>query len=180
MPVFLVPALLLLAVLAYVSVTQRDDGQRLALAPGTAGGVLHPIAGDFEPNETRLEDCTDDVSCFQQAFGNVAFRQGPRQALALFESRARPDSIVDKACHRIVHAIGSASLARNDGDIARTFALGSPICVSGYYHGILERAFLGVSSPGSSRLPPARSVSPQGCAGAGSSTISADTGWGTG
>ena len=27
-----------------------------------------------------------------------------------------------------------------------TFSLGSPVCVSGYYHGILERAFLGIST----------------------------------
>jgi hypothetical protein len=147
-PVFLVPALLLLALLGYATLTQRDDGRRLALAPGTAGGVLHPVAGNFEPDETQIEECGDDVACLQQAFGNVAFQDGPRRALALFESRLASDSVVEQACHRIVHAIGSASLARSGGDIARTFALGSPTCVSGYYHGILERAFLGVTSPG--------------------------------
>ncbi len=52
---------------------------------------------------------------------------------------------VEADCHRIVHTIGSASLARFDGNVAKAFALGSASCWSGYYHGILERAFTGVS-----------------------------------
>jgi hypothetical protein len=51
-----------------------------------------------------------------------------------------------KDCHRIVHTIGSAALVRNGGDVAKTFAQGSATCASGYYHGILERAFAGASS----------------------------------
>jgi len=49
-------------------------------------------------------------------------------------------------CHPIAHTIGSAALARFEGDVAKTFSLGAPTCVSGYYHGILERAFLGITS----------------------------------
>jgi hypothetical protein len=139
-----VPALVLVLGALALAVVDADD--RLATAPATAGSVLHPIAGPFEPDETALADCDDDVACFQQAFGNVAFRQGPREALASFESRMAADAIVKRHCHRIVHAIGSASLQRFRGDVARTFALGSPTCISGYYHGILERAFLGVST----------------------------------
>lgn len=137
--------LLVLAVGAFALPGVGGD-DRLLPAPATAGGVLHPIAGEFEADETRLEDCEEDVSCFQQAFGNVAFVDGPRLALALFESRIETDATVKRNCHRIVHSIGSASLQRFDGDVARTFALGSPTCISGYYHGILERAFLDVTS----------------------------------
>ncbi len=43
--------------------------------------------------------------------------------------------------------IGSASLQRYEGDVAEAFAAGSASCWSGYYHGILERAFADVASP---------------------------------
>ena len=37
-------------------------------------------------------------------------------------------------------------LARNDGNVARTFAQGTASCWSGYYHGVLERSLLAVQS----------------------------------
>ena len=49
-------------------------------------------------------------------------------------------------CHRIAHIIGSASLLYFKGNVAQTYAHGSPSCTSGYYHGILERAFTNVFS----------------------------------
>jgi hypothetical protein len=41
---------------------------------------------------------------------------------------------------------GSAALAHFRGDVALTYSRGSASCASGYYHGILERAFAGVRS----------------------------------
>lgn len=102
---------------------------------------LHPVAGGFVPDETRLEDCSEQT-CVEQAFGNVAYRAGPKRALALFETRYGEGS--DPGCHRVAHTIGSASLARYRGNVARTFAEGSASCWSGYYHGVLERALVGV------------------------------------
>jgi hypothetical protein len=52
------------------------------------------------------------------------------------------DTVVERNCHRIIHSIGSASLARYEGNVAKAFAEGSASCWSGYYHGILERAFV--------------------------------------
>jgi hypothetical protein len=124
--------------------------------------TLHPLAGDFEPDATTLEGCDGASACLEQAFGNIAFRDGPRAALALFEAQMAADPNVEKNCHRIAHSIGSAAFARFDEDVARTFSVGSPVCVSGYYHGILERAFLGVSSKSELRMV-ARSL----CLGAG-------------
>ena len=40
--------------------------------------------------------------------------------------------------------MGGAALARFKGDVARAFIDGSPVCASGYYHGVLERGFAGV------------------------------------
>ena len=54
------------------------------------------------------------------------------------------DSAVLADCHRIVHSIGAATLARNDGNVAKAFVEGSAVCGSGFYHGLIERAFVGV------------------------------------
>lgn len=111
-------------------------------APATVS-PLHPVAGTFEPDATRIEDCSD-LRCLEQAFGNIAYRKGPKPAFAALDERYAGGS--DPACHRIAHSIGSASLARYHGDVARTFAEGSASCGSGYYHGVLERSLVDVKS----------------------------------
>jgi hypothetical protein len=131
-------AALALAALATVVVTEGGSGSsglREALA-------LHPVAGGFAPDGTRLEDCTEQT-CVEQAFGNIAYHHGPRKAFARLEKEIDPDS---NACHRIVHSIGSASLARYGGNVGRTFAEGDSNCFAGYYHGVLERALVNVRS----------------------------------
>jgi hypothetical protein len=112
--------------------------------------VLHPVAGSFEPDATTLESCDgDDPTCIEQAFGNIAYYEGPRRAIAVLEQEVDPDS---NGCHRIVHSIGSASLARFDGNVGRTFAQGTSNCFSGYYHGVLERSLVNASSYGATAL----------------------------
>lgn len=101
-----------------------------------------PVVGPFKPNTQRLEGCID-AACRRQAFGNIAFREGPKPALNLFEERQRTDSAVEADCHRIAHTIGSASLQYFDGSVARALASGRSTCWSGYYHGVVERAFTG-------------------------------------
>lgn len=144
--VLLVVPLVLVPLGAYLVASDASRGSSLPVAQGASGGAFHPIAGGFVADDTELSDCGDDTACLEQGFGNLAFRLGPKVALAEFERRLATDPVVEKGCHRIVHLIGSASLERFDGDVGRTFAQGSPTCVSGYYHGILERAFLGVST----------------------------------
>jgi hypothetical protein len=120
----------------------------LAVSHGESGRTaatalpVHSVAGSFVPDRTQLQACNDE-RCFQQAFGNIAFYEGPRPALALVDDIY---DIGNPACHGVVHAIGAASLARNQGNVAHTFAEGSSICWSGYYHGVLERSLLGLKS----------------------------------
>jgi hypothetical protein len=122
----------LLAVRGGASTTSQEPG---ALNP-------HPVAGNFEPNDTELASCNDQ-RCWEQGFGNLAFREGPKPALRVFDQRIASNPAVEAGCHRIAHMIGSAALARYDGNVARAFAEGSSSCWSGYYHGILERALIG-------------------------------------
>ena len=117
------------------------------VVPRGAGPLTaHPVAGSFKPDDTKLDSCAGEQACVEQAFGNIAFSDGPKAAISLLEQKMGTDSVVQSDCHRIVHMIGSASLARFHGNVARAFALGSSTCWSGYYHGILERAFTGVAS----------------------------------
>jgi hypothetical protein len=106
---------------------------------------LHPIAGNFKPDKTKLSDCNAQL-CYEQAFGNVAYYQGPKAALVLFAHEMAVNRAIEAGCHRIAHKIGSATLVRDHGNIPEAFAAGSSICWSGYYHGILERAFYGIST----------------------------------
>ena len=122
-----------------------DDGAPAVGQPASSAGThnsAHPIAGYFEPDDTGIADCEGDFACLEQAFGNLAYYEGPKPTLRVFDRMMGTDSAVEGNCHRIVHGIGSASLARYEGNVAKAFAEGSASCWSGYYHGILERAFV--------------------------------------
>jgi hypothetical protein len=110
---------------------------------------FHPVAGDFEPDDRKLEDCAPDQAdyypCLEQGYGNLAFEQGAGPALERFAAEIAADPAVERGCHRIAHTIGSASLARNDDNVGQAFAEGDSTCWSGYYHGILERALKGAT-----------------------------------
>ncbi len=124
-----------------------SDGEArpAAAAAGARDTSPHPVAGSFAPDRTELSDCGSDQPCLEQAFGNLAFREGPQAALRTFDAKMLTDRVVESGCHRIAHLIGSGALARYRGDVGRAFSEGSASCWSGYYHGILERAFSGVS-----------------------------------
>jgi hypothetical protein len=134
-----------------VYIFSRDNGATAApvtTQQNNLGGVastlpLHPVAGKFKPDDTKLSDCSQQT-CFEQAYGNISYYQGPKAAFALIEKQYAGGA--DPSCHRVVHMVGAAALARNHDNVAKTFAEGSSICWSGYYHGVLERAFLDVKS----------------------------------
>ena len=129
----------------------RDDGGDPAAGGEAMPGATdaHPVAGTFEPDDQELADCEDsDSRCIEQAFGNLAYDEGPERAIADFDAAMQADPSVESNCHRIAHTIGSAALARFEGDVGEAFAAGSASCWSGYYHGILERAFADLESRG--------------------------------
>lgn len=112
-------------------------------AAGRGGG---PMLRPFVPDGTRIEDCSNDPACFEKAFGNMAFRDGPKPTLALFAEKMASDTVVEAGCHRIAHAIGAGALARMGGKPGLAIAEGAATCWSGYYHGVLERSYAGVSN----------------------------------
>jgi hypothetical protein len=133
------------AVAGVVLAAGGGKGKSTAAAQQQATVDMHPVAGNFKPDKTKLSDCKDE-RCYEQAFGDVAYYQGPKAALALFQHEMAVDKAINSGCHPIAHYIGAGTLARFHGNIPKSFAAGSSICWSGFYHGILERAFYGIST----------------------------------
>ncbi len=130
-------------------VVAGNKKEPLTVARGATHGSFHPVAGTFVRDDTQLEECgRDDTRCLQQALGNIALDDGPSAALERFDELLASGVTTARSCHPIAHGIGSAALARYHGDVAKAFSRGSSTCASGYYHGLLERAFVGASTKG--------------------------------
>ena len=113
----------------------RDQIQQLAayVSGTTAASAAKKlsVAAAFKPDGTKLSDCKLDTSCYQQAFANMAYRFGPKAALATFVRDMRTNRYVEENCHRIAHAIGAGALTRFHGNVGEAFAKGSAACWSG-------------------------------------------------
>ncbi len=113
------------------------------VADSTKGGKA--AVPHFHPDKKKLEDCkSGDVTCYRQAFGNVSYYDGPKKAISLLDSKGRTNSDIQSDCHQIAHEIGHAAFVRYHGNAAEALGNGSMSCWSGYYHGVIERAFGGV------------------------------------
>jgi len=126
--------------------TKLSDREKANVAAfvGAGNASGQAVAAPFAPDGKRLGDCRDgNAECLEQAFGNLVFREGPKPALDELQREIATNTAVATDCHRIAHRMGSAALARFKDKVAPAFVAGSPVCASGYYHGIIERAFLG-------------------------------------
>jgi len=100
----------------------------------------------FKPDTTTIADCQHSSKpfCFRQAFGNVAFKEGPQKALALLATDDRTISAVHADCHQISHWVGHAGLLYYHKDAGTALSHGAMTCNSGYYHGVLQLALAGL------------------------------------
>jgi cytochrome c553 len=100
----------------------------------------------FKPDGTTISGCEKHATpdCFRQAFANVAYREGPKKALNLLAKDDVSVPGVHADCHQIAHAVGHGGLAHYKGNAAKALSQGAMTCNSGYYHGVIERAFAGV------------------------------------
>ena len=121
-----------------------DEQADLAAFVGAGNASGKAVAAPFAPDGKRLSDCrAGDTECLEQAFGNLVYNAGPKPALGTLQRMLQTNAAVAGDCHRIAHRMGSAALSRFKDKVAPAFIAGSPVCASGYYHGIIERAFLG-------------------------------------
>jgi Cytochrome C oxidase, cbb3-type, subunit III len=125
---------------------QEIDAVAEYVADSAAGGQVASQGNPFQPDSTTLSDCAqDDAACYLQAFGNLAYRQGPKVALQRFQEAIRTNPTVEAGCHPIAHTIGAGALKRFHGDVGRAIAEGAATCGSGYYHGVLEWKLAGLA-----------------------------------
>ncbi len=123
-----------------------SHGQIRAVATYVSESTRYSIANvpEFHPNHARLADCHGDYLCYKQAFGNIAYYRGPKQALLELARQMRANQLINGGCHLIAHEIGHAAYLRYHHNAAIALANGAMTCWSGYYHGVIERAFGGV------------------------------------
>ena len=100
----------------------------------------------FKPDNTTVEDCqkSNKPFCYRQAFGNIAFREGPEKALALLATDDKRISGVHADCHQITHWVGHAGLLHYKNNAGVALSHGAMTCNSGYYHGVLQLALAGL------------------------------------
>ena len=129
---------------SFASKLTEDEKADLAAFVGAGNASGKAVAEPFKPDDRRLADCAQsDTECLEQAFGNLVFTDGPKPALERLQRELQTNTTVAADCHRIAHRMGSAALSRFKDKVAPAFIAGTAVCASGYYHGIIERAFLG-------------------------------------
>jgi len=71
--------------------------QQVAAFVSTAAGTGRAGKISFVPNDQKVEDCRD-TTCFEQAFGNLAYNDGPKKALEeLDKLSATNGSVVNRS-----------------------------------------------------------------------------------
>ena len=100
----------------------------------------------FKPDKTTVAQCEKggEPFCYRQAFGNLAYRDGPKKALDLLAADDSRISGVHADCHQISHWIGRAGLVFYKHDAGQALSHGAMTCNSGYYHGVLQLALAGL------------------------------------
>jgi mono/diheme cytochrome c family protein len=111
----------------------------------TAAGTGQAGKVTFEPDDKKVEDC-QDTACFEQAFGNLAYEEGPKVALDKLAELSSTNPTVQGGCHPIAHKIGAGGLLKFQGDVGKAFAEGNGTCGSGYFHGLLQWKLAGVAA----------------------------------
>ncbi len=113
------------------------------VAQATRGSGTFPA---FKPDNTTVADCqkSNKPFCYRQAFGNLAYKEGPQKALAVLATDDKSISGVHADCHQISHWVGHAGLAYYKNDPGQALSHGAMTCNSGYYHGVLQVALAGL------------------------------------
>jgi mono/diheme cytochrome c family protein len=120
--------------------------QQVAAFVATAAGTGEAGKISFEPDDKKVDDCGQDAACFEQAFGNLAYEDGPGTALEKLDELSGSNPVVQGDCHPIAHKIGAGGLLHFEGDVGKAFADGNGTCGSGFYHGLLQWKLAGVKA----------------------------------
>ena len=122
---------------AFKNELSATEIQQVAGFVATAAGAGSAGKISFDPDDKKVEDC-QDAACFEQAFGNLAYEEGPGAALKKLAEMSSSNPVVSGGCHPIAHKIGAGGLLHFEGDVGKAFADGDGTCGSGFYHGLLQ------------------------------------------
>jgi hypothetical protein len=90
-----------------------------------------------KPTPNCVSEGREDFPCYDVFYNNLVLQYGVPAAFADLKQRYESTASVRGECHQITHAIGHAG-AKLAGGVGAAFALGDPVCWSGYYHGVME------------------------------------------
>jgi mono/diheme cytochrome c family protein len=121
----------------------KEVAEFVSTSAGSGGAGASKFT--FEPDDKKIEDCRGgDNNCLGQAFGNLAYEEGPAVALQRVEEMQQVDPAIRVGCHPIAHMIGAGGLRHFDGDVGKAFVAGSATCGAGYFHGLLQWKLAGL------------------------------------
>jgi mono/diheme cytochrome c family protein len=119
--------------------------KQVAAFVATSAGTGKAGKISFDPNDEKVEDCSSgDTGCYEQAFGNLAYDEGPKAALDKLAEMSNTNPAIQGDCHPIAHKIGAGGLLHYEGSVGKAFAAGNATCGAGYYHGLLQWKLAGV------------------------------------
>ncbi|HMJ00599.1 MAG TPA: cytochrome c [Gaiellaceae bacterium] len=129
---------------SFASKLSPNEIKEVAGFVATAAGVGQAGKISFVPDDKKVDDCASDQACYEQAFGNLAYNDGPKAALDKLAELSNTNPLIRGGCHPIAHKIGAGALLKYKGDVGAAFAAGNGTCGSGYYHGLLQWKLAGV------------------------------------
>ena len=93
--------------------------QEVAGFVATAAGAGSAGKISFEPDDKKIDGCGQDAACLEQAFGNLAYEEGPKAALDKLAEMQSTNPNIAGACHPIAHKIGAGGLLHYEGSVGR-------------------------------------------------------------
>jgi copper transport protein len=92
---------------------------------------------------TSATQCTSALietgSCWEQYFAHVTTTRGATPALREIKTLAASDEVVARECHQLTHTVGRTAFDVM-GSAQLALGLSTPLCNSGYPHGVVEEA----------------------------------------
>ena len=121
-----------------VDVARGDDGAHPLSRCDTLGGP----AVSAEKVRTCLNTGREAAACVEPYFAAYLKNHTTMQALSVLQCFMDADDAIRGACHPVAHAIGRDTFGVQ-GTVERSFAACDETCISGCYHGAMERFLRG-------------------------------------
>lgn len=119
-----------------------------ALLPGRAAVARSVLAASTHPTTAKAcqSASIETASCWEQYVTYVTNQRGVPAALTEIKQLSRRDHLVESECHQLTHTVGRTAFTKI-GSAIDALKFTSPLCNSGYPHGVIEAAI--------TALPPA-------------------------